>query len=95
MKNFVKMHASLLSKGQLISKCLFGVFNFLQKMNKNKLRFHSSKVKFVRLFFGGNDGLKKLFPLCLTFTTLSLVSNKTLFPRLMCIPPQLNNRRSA
>jgi hypothetical protein len=25
-----------LFKGQLISKCLFGVFNFLQKMNKNK-----------------------------------------------------------
>ena len=23
-------------KGQLISKCLFGVFNFLQKMNENK-----------------------------------------------------------
>ena len=28
-------------------------------------------------------------------TTLSLVSNKTLLPRLMCIPPRLNNRRSA
>ena len=24
------------TKGQLISKCLFGVFNFLQKMNENK-----------------------------------------------------------
>ena len=24
-------------KGQLISKCLFGVFNFLQKTNENKL----------------------------------------------------------
>ena len=24
------------AKGQLISKCLFGVFNFFQKMNKNK-----------------------------------------------------------
>ena len=27
--------------------------------------------------------------------SLSLVSNKTLLPRLMCIPPRLNNRRSA
>ena len=25
-----------LGKGQLISKCLFGVFNFFQKMNENK-----------------------------------------------------------
>ena len=24
------------TKGQLISKCLFGVFNFFQKMNENK-----------------------------------------------------------
>ena len=24
------------AKGQLISKCLFGVFNFSQKMNENK-----------------------------------------------------------
>ena len=24
------------SKGQIISKCLFGAFNFLQKMNENK-----------------------------------------------------------
>ena len=26
----------VVSKGQLISKCLFGVFNFLQKTNENK-----------------------------------------------------------
>ena len=31
------------------------------------LRFHSSKVEFVRSFFGGNVGLKKLFRICLTF----------------------------
>ena len=54
-------------KGQLISKCLFGVFNFLQKTNKNKS--HSSKIEFLCSFFGGNVGLKKLFQLCLTFTT--------------------------
>ena len=54
--------------GHLISKRLFGVFNFLQKMNENKtanqqdnLRFHSNKLEFVRLFFGGNLGLKKSF----------------------------------
>ena len=37
------------AKGQIISKCLLGVFNFFQKMNENMfdLRFHSSKVKFV------------------------------------------------
>ena len=32
------------------------------------LRFHSSKVEFVRLFFGGNVGLKKSLQLFLTFT---------------------------
>ena len=44
-------------KGQLITKCLFGVFNFLQKTNENKS--HSSKIEFVRSLFGGNVGLKK------------------------------------
>jgi hypothetical protein len=53
-------------KGQLISKCLFGVFNFLQKTNENKSQ--SSKIEFVRSFFGGNLGLKKSFWFCLTFT---------------------------
>ena len=52
-------------KGQLISICLFGVFNFLQKTNENKS--HSSKIEFVRSFFGRNDGLKKSFRVCLTF----------------------------
>ena len=54
-------------KGQLISKCLFGVFNFLQKTNENKS--HSSKIEFIRSFFGGNVSLKKSFRFCLTFTT--------------------------
>ena len=45
----------LLAKGQLISKCLFGVFNFFQKMNENTS--HSSKNKFFRSLFGRIYGL--------------------------------------
>ena len=44
-------------KGQLISKCLFGAFTFLQKTNKNKSI--SRKFKFARSYFGRNIGLKK------------------------------------
>jgi hypothetical protein len=44
-------------KGQLISKCLFGIFTFFQTTNENKST--SSKVEFVRSFFGRNVGLKK------------------------------------
>ena len=42
---------------------------FLPKIERKQvdLRFHSSKVEFVRSFFGRNVGLKKLFRLCLTF----------------------------
>ena len=54
------------TRGQLISKCLFGVFTFFQKTNENKLT--SSKVEFVRLFFGRNVSLKKSFRICLTFS---------------------------
>ena len=53
------------SKGQSISKSLFGVFTFFQKTNKNKST--SSKVEFVRSFLGRNVGLKKSFRICLTF----------------------------
>ena len=45
------------SKDQLISKCLFGVFNFFQKMNENKST--SSKVEFDCSFFGRNVSLDK------------------------------------
>ena len=38
------------AKGQLISKCLFGDFNFFQKTNENTL--HSSKNEFICSFFG-------------------------------------------
>ena len=51
---------------------------FLQK-NKQKqvdLRFHSSKVEFVRRFWR-KRWIKKLFPLCLTFSISSVVE----FPR--------------
>ena len=61
------------AKGQLISKCLFGVFTFFQKMNENKLT--SSKVEFVCSFFGRNVGLKKSFRICLTFTTENNITN--------------------
>ena len=54
------------AKGQLISKCLFGVFTFFQKTNENKST--SSKVEFVRSFFGRNVGLKQSFRICLTFS---------------------------
>ena len=39
------------TKGHLISKCLFGVDNFLQKWKENKS--HSSKIEFFCSFFGG------------------------------------------
>ena len=41
-------------KGQLIVKCLLGVFNFFQKNERKQvdLRYHSSKVEFVCSFFG-------------------------------------------
>ena len=50
--NFVilaKKQKNILSNGQLISKCLFGVFTFFQKTNQNKST--NSKVEFVRSFF--------------------------------------------
>ena len=56
------------TKGHLIPKCLFGVFNFLQKTNENKS--HSSKIEFLCSFFGGNVGLKESFWFCLTFNKI-------------------------
>ena len=39
-------------KGQLISECLFGVFNFLPKneLKQVNLRYHSSKFEYSRSF---------------------------------------------
>ena len=50
-------------KGHLISKCLFGVFNFSQKTNENKSTWGIIVVKsnfFVR-FFGRIEDTKKSF----------------------------------
>ena len=44
------------SKDEIISKCLFGVFNFFQKMNEN-----TSKNEFIRSFFGRILGLTIFF----------------------------------
>ena len=75
-----------LSKGQLISKCLFGIFKFFQKTNENKS--HSSKVEFVCSFFGRNVSLKKSFRLCLTFTNISIQVEKSLGTKLK-IPSEI------
>ena len=47
------------TKGQIISKCLFGVFNFFQKTNANTS--HTSKNEFIRSFFGRILGLTICF----------------------------------
>ena len=47
------------AKGQIISKCLFGVFNFFQKMNENTS--YSSKNEFIHSFFGRIHGLTVCF----------------------------------
>ena len=38
------------AKGQLMSKCLFGVFIFFRK-NEVDLRYHGNKVEFIWFFF--------------------------------------------
>ena len=55
--HFVTKERKKCSTGQLISKCLFGVFTIFQKTDKNKSK--SSKVEFVCSFFGRNVSLKK------------------------------------
>ena len=47
-----------IAKGQLISKCLFGVFTFFQKTNENKST--SSKNEFVCSFFWKKRRLEKI-----------------------------------
>ena len=69
------------TKGQLILKCLFGVFNFFQKTNENKLTWGIIVVKsnsFVRSsFFWRKRQLKKSFRLCLTFTSILVMGSIT------------------
>ena len=65
--NFVvKFYEKIPTKGQMILKCLFGVFNFFQKTNKNTS--HSSKNEFICLFFGRIHGLPICFRNYLTFS---------------------------
>ena len=56
-------------KGQLISKCLFGVFKFFPKNERKQvdLRYHSSWVEFFRSVFGRIEDTKKFFWNQLTF----------------------------
>ena len=56
-------------KGQLTSKCLFGVFNFSQNTNENKLTWGIIVVKsnFFLSFFGRIEDTKKSFWNYLTF----------------------------
>ena len=50
------------TKGQLSSKCLFGVFNSPKKRKKQfDLRYHSSKVEFFVGFLGELKILKRHF----------------------------------
>ena len=72
------------TKGQLISKCPFGIFNFSQKTNENKSTWgiiRSSKVKMFRSFYGRIEDTKKSFWNYLTFRTdeLDVQSNKLSF----------------
>ena len=54
-------------KGQLISKCVLGLFTFFQK-NWTKSSRQAVKSKLVRSIFGRNVRLKKSFRICLTFS---------------------------
>ena len=54
---------STICKGQLISKCLFGIFNLSQKTNEKILLYYygtSSRIVFVR-FLGELNTLKRHF----------------------------------
>ena len=68
-----KVFSLYIPKGRLISKSLFCVFTFFQKTNENKST--SSKVEFVRSFFGRNFSWKKSFRICLTFDNTGCPSN--------------------
>ena len=56
------------AKGQSISKCLFGVFNFFNKTNENTS--HSSKNEFICSFFGRIHSLTIFFLNQVTFSKL-------------------------
>ena len=67
---FIRKWLSVLNKGQLISKCLFSVFNASKKTKENNSTwgtYHSSYVEFFRLFFGRIEDTKTTFRNQLTF----------------------------
>ena len=70
MKNFNEcfLEYAKLARGQLISKCL--QFPTKNELKQVKLRFHCSKVEFVRSFFVVNRGPPKTISE-LTFMTCS------------------------
>ena len=51
-RGYLKPYCGHRIKGQLISKCLFGVINSSKKRTKTILRYHSSKVEFFVRFLG-------------------------------------------
>ena len=55
-KTFLITSYRNISKGQLITKCLFGVINFFQKTNENTS--NGSKNELIHSFFGRIHGLK-------------------------------------
>ena len=60
IKKVENTFSPILAKGQLISKCLFGVFNSPKK--QFDLRYHSSKVEFFYPFFWENSRYQKDIP---------------------------------
>ena len=51
----------IIAKGQLISKCLFGVFNFFQKTNKNKTLSDLYELLKKVIILNRNPRLKDLY----------------------------------
>ena len=64
---YIRTIRPLSFKGQIISKSLFGDFDFSQKMNENTSR--SNKYEFIRSFFGRIWVLTISFRSYLTFST--------------------------
>ena len=59
-QNSTMLSQGLLAKGQLISKCLFGVFNSPKKSTLGNI-IHSSKIEFFGSFFVRTEDIKKTF----------------------------------
>ena len=78
-KSILETNKTSFAKGQLISKCLFGVFNFFQETNENKS--HSSKNEFktnsfihsLEEFTAWQFAFEIIWPLALFIETIELV----------------------